>query len=54
MLERIAAEAKKLAAYNRKSTISSREIQTAARLILPCGLAKHAIMAGTKAVTKYK
>lgn len=54
MFERIAAEAKKLAAYNRKSTISSREIQTAARLILPGGLAKHAVMEGTKAVTKYE
>jgi histone H2B len=54
MFERIAAEAKKLAAYNTKSTISSREIQTAARLILPGGLAKHAVMEGTKAVTKYE
>ena len=31
IFERIASEASKLASYNRKSTISSREIQTAVR-----------------------
>src|SRR5689334_10690747 len=36
-----------------KHTISSREIQTAVRLILPGELAKHAVSEGTKAVTKY-
>ena len=35
IFERIATEASKLAQYNRKSTITSREIQTAVRLILP-------------------
>ncbi|KAK9381892.1 histone-fold-containing protein [Kockiozyma suomiensis] len=35
IFERVATEASKLAAYNKKSTISSREIQTAVRLILP-------------------
>jgi len=53
LFERIATEASKLAAYNKKSTISSREIQTAVRLILPGELAKHAVSEGTKAVTKY-
>ena len=33
IFERIASEASKLASYNKKSTISSREIQTAVRLI---------------------
>merc|ERR1712050_619955 len=33
--------------------ISSREIQTAVRLLLPGELAKHAVSEGTKAVTKY-
>ena len=42
-----------LAKINKKSTISSREIQTAVRLILPGELAKHAVSEGTKAVTKY-
>ena len=53
IFERIAAEAAKLAKYNSKATISSREIQTAVRLLLPGELAKHAVSEGTKAVTKY-
>jgi len=40
-----------LAVYSKKSTISSREIQTSVRLILPGELAKHAISEGTKSVT---
>ncbi|RUP49848.1 histone H2B [Jimgerdemannia flammicorona] len=48
IFERIATEASKLASYNKKSTISSREIQTAVRLILPGELAKHAVSEGTK------
>ncbi|KAL7277174.1 LOW QUALITY PROTEIN: hypothetical protein ACG7TL_009020 [Trametes sanguinea] len=52
IFERIATEASKLASYSKKSTISSREIQTAVRLILPGELAKHAISEGTKSVTK--
>lgn len=53
IFERIAAEAARLSHYNKKSTISSREIQTAVRLLLPGELAKHAVSEGTKAVTKY-
>lgn len=53
IFERIASEASKLAAYNKKSTISAREIQTAVRLILPGELSKHAVSEGTRAVTKY-
>ncbi|OAR05742.1 hypothetical protein LLEC1_01730 [Akanthomyces lecanii] len=53
IFERVATEASKLAAYNKKSTISSREIQTSVRLILPGELAKHAVSEGTKAVTKF-
>ncbi|CAO1620273.1 unnamed protein product [Jaminaea pallidilutea] len=53
IFERIASEASKLASYNKKSTISSREIQTAVRLILPGELSKHGISEGTKAVTKF-
>ncbi|VDP30984.1 unnamed protein product [Schistosoma margrebowiei] len=44
IFERIATE---------KLTISSREVQTAVRLLLPGELAKHAVSEGTKAVTKY-
>lgn len=53
VFERIASEASKLAVYNGRSTISSREIQTAVRLILPGELSKHAISEGTKSVTKF-
>ncbi|KIK98922.1 hypothetical protein PAXRUDRAFT_823351 [Paxillus rubicundulus Ve08.2h10] len=53
IFERIATEASKLASYSKKSTIASREIQTAVRLILPGELAKHAISEGTKSVTKF-
>ncbi|KAG6874189.1 hypothetical protein C0995_003735 [Termitomyces sp. Mi166 len=53
IFERIATEASKLASYSKKSTISSREIQTSVRLILPGELAKHAISEGTKSVTKF-
>ena len=51
--EKIVAEAGKLARYNKKSTLSSREVQTAVRLVLPGELAKHAVSEGTKAVTKF-
>ncbi|KAG6412735.1 hypothetical protein SASPL_125421 [Salvia splendens] len=49
----IAQESSKLARYNKKPTITSREIQTAVRLVLPGELAKHAVSEGTKAVTKF-
>merc|ERR1712096_206155 len=35
LFERIASEASRLAHYNKRSTITSREIQTAVRLLLP-------------------
>jgi len=53
IFERIAAESGRLARYNKRNTITSREIQTAVRLLLPGELAKHAVSEGTKAVTKY-
>uniref|UniRef100_A0A8C3YG99 Histone H2B n=1 Tax=Catagonus wagneri TaxID=51154 RepID=A0A8C3YG99_9CETA len=53
IFERIASEASRLAHYSKRSTITSREIQTATRLLLPGELAKHAVSEGTKAVTKY-
>lgn len=51
--ERIYSEATKLVKYNRKATITSRDIQTAVKLVLPGELAKHAVSEGTKAVTKF-
>ncbi|KAF7154230.1 hypothetical protein RHSIM_Rhsim01G0224900 [Rhododendron simsii] len=51
IFEKLAQEASRLARYNKKPTITSREIQTAVRLVLPGELAKHAVSEGTKAVT---
>ena len=53
MFDKIASEASRLARINKKPTITSREIQTAVRLVLPGELAKHAVSEGTKAVTKF-
>ncbi|KAJ4875110.1 Histone H2B.7 [Raphanus sativus] len=53
IFEKLAGESSKLARYNKKPTITSREIQTAVRLVLPGELAKHAVSEGTKAVTKF-
>eukprot|EP00750_Incisomonas_marina_P003210 INCI12915.1.p3 GENE.INCI12915.1~~INCI12915.1.p3 ORF type:complete len:120 (-),score=22.71 INCI12915.1:193-552(-) len=50
---RVCEEAGNLARYNSKATLSSREVQTAIRLVLPGELAKHAVSEGTKAVTKF-
>ncbi len=51
--DRIALEASKLVRYNKKHTLSSREVQSSVKLILPGELAKHAVSEGTKAVTKF-
>ena len=53
IFEKIALESSKLVRYNKKHTLSSREVQTAVRLLLPGELSKHAVSEGTKAVTKY-
>ena len=53
IFERTLVEAGKLARYSKRSTVSSREIQSAIRLVLPGELAKHAVSEGTKAVTKF-
>mmetsp|Transcript_32608 Transcript_32608/g.59149 ORF Transcript_32608/g.59149 Transcript_32608/m.59149 type:complete len:124 (-) Transcript_32608:197-568(-) len=53
IFDKIASESARLARYNKKPTVTSREIQTAVRLVLPGELAKHAVSEGTKAVTKF-
>ncbi|KAK7255984.1 hypothetical protein RIF29_29413 [Crotalaria pallida] len=53
MFDKLAQESSRLALYNEKSTITTREIQSAVRLILPSELAKHAVSEGTKAITKF-
>ncbi|XP_003414784.1 histone H2B type 1-B-like [Loxodonta africana] len=55
IFQRIAEEATHLAGYTSHSTIiTSRAIQTAARLLLPGELGKLAVSEGTKAVSRYK
>ena len=51
--EKIATAAAQLSRVNKKPTLTSREIQTAVRLVLPGELAKHAVSEGTKAVSKF-
>ncbi|XP_037368852.2 late histone H2B.L4-like [Talpa occidentalis] len=53
MFERIAQEAGHLARTTQRATLTSREIQTAVRLLLPGDLGKHAVSEGTKAVIRY-
>jgi len=54
MMKRIAEEGKNiLQNITKAATLSSREIQTAVRLVLKGELAKHAVSEGTKAVTKF-
>ena len=52
LFERISLEASKLVRYNKKHTLSAREIQSSVKLLLPGELAKHAIIEGAKAVNK--
>eukprot|EP01083_Nonionella_stella_P087348 242962_1 len=53
LFEKVATEASKLCRINKTKTLSSREVQTAVRLLLPGELAKHAMSEGTKAVAKF-
>ena len=51
--DKLALEASKLVRFNKRRTLSSREVQTGVKLLLPGELDRHAISEGTKAVTKY-
>jgi len=53
VFDRLCQEGSRLVHYAKKNTLSSREIQTAVRLMLPGELAKHAVSEGTKAVGKF-
>jgi histone H2B len=46
-------EARKLVIYNKKQTLSSKEVETATRLLFPGELGKLAINQGRAAVTKF-
>uniref|UniRef100_M3Z687 Core Histone H2A/H2B/H3 domain-containing protein n=1 Tax=Mustela putorius furo TaxID=9669 RepID=M3Z687_MUSPF len=53
IFERIADEAFRLARSTQRSTITSREIQTAVHLLLPREIGKHAASEATKAILRY-
>ena len=53
LFERITSEASKLIRYNKKQTLSAREIQSSVKLLLPGELAKHAIFEGNKAMNTF-
>ena len=53
MFGKIATQASSLVRTGKGGTLSSRDVQTAVRLVLPGELAKHAVSEGTKAVTKF-
>merc|ERR1712166_128120 len=53
LFERVALEASKLCRYHGKQTLSSHDIQSAVKLILPGDLAEHAIAEGTRALNKF-
>jgi histone H2B len=53
MFERIHNEAVNVAKINQTKTLTAREVQTSARLMLPGELCKHAMSEGTRAVAKY-
>ena len=50
---RLADESSKLSAINGKSSITSREIQTAVKFLLPGKLGEHAMSEGRREVAKY-
>ena len=51
--ERIASEASKLCRATKRSTLSTRDVQSACSLVLPGELSKHAVAEGTKAMGKF-
>ena len=53
MMERFAVESGRLVHQVKRQTMSSRDIQTSVRLMLPGELSKHAVSDGTKAMSKY-
>ena len=53
MFYRVTIKSSALAHYSKKVTLTSCEIHTAIRLLLPGQLAQHAVFEGTKAVRKY-
>nr|QKS02549.1 histone H2B.1 [Crypthecodinium cohnii] len=53
IFDRLATEATTLLRSGTKRTLTSREVETAVKLMLPGQLKKHAVSEGTKAVSKF-
>lgn len=53
IFKRIASEASTLMKCNRKVTLTSRDIQTATRMVLPRSLADHAVSEGVRAIVNF-
>mmetsp|Transcript_20610 Transcript_20610/g.44847 ORF Transcript_20610/g.44847 Transcript_20610/m.44847 type:complete len:162 (-) Transcript_20610:334-819(-) len=53
IFDRLATEATALLRSDKKKTLTSREVETAVKLMLPGQLKKHAVSEGTKAVSKF-
>lgn len=53
MLEKIAVEAGRLAGHTKKSTLGSREIQAAVKLVIPGELSTHANIEAVKAINMF-
>ena len=50
IFERVSIEASKLVRYNKKHTLTAREIQSAVKLLIPGELGRHAIIEGAKSI----
>jgi histone H2B len=53
MFERICGEASRIARYGKRNTLTSKNIQTAIRLIFPGELSNHAVSAGIQSVSRF-
>merc|ERR1711982_308907 len=53
LFERLALEASKLARYHGKQTLTSNDVQSSTKLVLPGDLAEHAVAEGTRALNKF-
>lgn len=53
MFERIVAEAGRQTRFNKRQTLTARDVQTAVRLVLPDELGRHAVSEGTRAMGEF-
>jgi histone H2B len=53
MFERLTTQASQIARMNKLLTVTAKEVQTAARLVLPPDFASHSISEGTRAVNRF-